>query len=249
MPLSKIHLNDFSPGASMSSNFPYILLIISGLILFIAASNFINLSLANSITRNREIGTRKTLGGTTWNIVKQLWLESLILCILALFFGLLLAFFVIPEYNAILKYQLKITDLFNTKNLVIFLLSISLLTVIAGGLPAFKIARTNIIQSLKGSSKIKSSKLRATLTVIQFSIATTLIIATIVISSQLNYMANKPLGYNKSEVISIPIGSVLDKESMFNLTKIELENQPWVKSVSASDINFGRGRDGSMSRS
>lgn len=249
LPLSKLHLNDFSFGETISADFPWILLLISGLILFTASSNFINLSLANSISRNREIGTRKTLGGTTWDIVKQLCLESIILCVLALFLGLAIAYFILPEYNANMNYQLKITDLFNGKNILIFTIILIVLTLISGALPAIKAARTNIIQSLKGSSKIKTSNLRNSLTVLQFIIATLLIIATIVISSQLYYISNKPLGYDKSEVISIPIGNGINKEDALKRMRVELAQQPYVKSVSGSDFNIGRGKDGNVMRS
>lgn len=249
LPLSKVHLNDFGPENSLSSNYPWILLLISGLILFIAASNFINLSLANSISRNREIGTRKTLGGTTWDIVKQLTLESLILCILSLLVGLLIAYLILPQFNANMNYQLKITNLFTGKNLIIYLLVFFVLSLIAGGLPAMKAARSNIIQSLKGSNKIKASSLRSSLTVLQFVIAILLIIATIVISTQLNYISNKPLGFDKTEVISIPIGSGINQEDALQRMRVELSSQPWVKSVSAADINIGKGKDGTIQRS
>lgn len=249
LPMAKVHLNDFGPAASLSSNYPWILLLISGLIMFIASSNFINLSLANAISRNREIGTRKTLGGTTWDIVKQLTLESFILCLIALLVGLIIAYLVLPQFNANMNYQLKITDLFNIKNLVIFLVAFLLISLLAGGLPAFKAARTNIIQSLKGSNKIKTSNLRSSLTVLQFVIAIILIIATIVISTQLNYISNKPLGFNKTEVISIPIGAGVNKEDMVQRMRAELSQQTWVKNVSAADVNIGKGRDGTLQRS
>ena len=249
LPLSKLHLNDFTQGSSMSSNFPWVLLLISGLILFIAASNFINLSLANSITRNREIGTRKTLGGTTWAIVRQLTLESFILCVIALLIGLGMVYLLLPQFNATMNYQLKISQLFNIQNLVIFLLVFLVLSLIAGGLPAFRVARSNIIQSLKGANKLKSSNLRSSLTVLQFVISIILIIATIVISAQMNYIAHKPLGFNKTEVVSIPIGSGINKQDALKRMRHALAAQPWVKSVSASDINIGKGQDGSLSKS
>lgn len=249
LPISNLHLNDFGIGESQSPAYPWILLVIATLILFIASSNFINLSLAHSITRNREIGTRKTLGGTTWDIVKQLWLEALILCLLGLGLGLLITFIILPQYNANMNYKLEISYLLNSKNLLYFTLTFLLITLIAGGLPAWKIADSNIIQSLKGNSKIKSSSIRNSLTILQFIIAITLIIATIVISMQLKYMSNKPLGFNKSEVISIPIGREIDAENALKLMRNKLQQQPWVKAVSASDINIGRGRDGSSSKS
>lgn len=249
LPLSKLHSNDFGTGSSISASFPWVLLLISALILFISASNFVNLSLANSISRRREIGTRKTLGGTTWDIVYQLTLESFLLCFIALLLGLTLVYLFLPQFNAMMNYQLKLLELLNPKNLIIFTAVFLILSLIAGGLPAFSAARTNIILSLKGSDKIKSSRLRSTLTVLQFAISIILIIATIVISSQMNYIAHKPLGFNKTEVISIPIGSGIDKEDALRQMRTILEQQPWVKSVSASDFNIGMGRDGSLSTS
>lgn len=249
LPLSKLHLSDFSPGGGVSKSFPRILLLISGLILFIASSNFINLSLANSANRNREIGTRKTLGGTTGDIVKQLWLESMILCVFALVVGLTLAYLILPEYNAQMNYRLELSNLFHLKNTVIFVLIFFTMSLVSGGLPALKIARSNIVESLKGSSKISASALRSSLTVLQFIVAITLIIATIVISSQLNYLSSKPLGFNKNEVISIPIGNGIDQEDALNRMRTALHQQPGVQSVTASDINLGKGLDGSLSRS
>ncbi|MGO3162074.1 MAG: ABC transporter permease [Sphingobacteriaceae bacterium] len=249
LPLSKLHLNDFGFGDAVSTSFPWILLLISGLILFIASSNFINLSLANSMNRNREIGTRKTLGGTTVDIVKQLWLESMILCVFALVVGLALVYLTLPEYNAHMNYRLELSNLFSLKNSVIFVLIFFTMSLIAGGLPALKIARSNIVESLKRSSKISASRLQSSLTVLQFIVAITLIIATIVISSQLNYLSGRPLGFNKNEVISIPIGNGIDQEDALNRMRITLHQQPWVKSVTASDINLGRGHDGSLSSS
>ncbi|WP_437920827.1 ABC transporter permease [Sphingobacterium sp. LRF_L2] len=249
LPLKNYHRNDLDVGHSGSPQFPWILLAIAALILFTACSNFVNLSLANSFARNREIGTRKTLGGSTLQLIIQLWTESLLLCILALFIGLIIAWGLLGQYNALMNYQLSIGNLFSTQNMSIFLLLFLALTIVTGGYPAWRIARSNIIQTLKGTSNIKSSKLRNSLTVIQFCIATVLILATIIISFQLRYIADRPLGFNKEEVISIPIGEGVDHEKALQQMRVALASQPWVEGVSASDINLGRGRDGSMSTS
>jgi len=247
LPLNRYHLNNLGLGKAGSPVFPWILLLISGLILFIAGSNFINLSLANSLTRNKEIGTRKTLGGSTARLIGQLWTESLLICIIALFLGLILARIGLKEYNSFMNYDLRLSQLFSPLNLLIFILVFLLLTLFAGGYPAWRIARQNIVQTLKGTATLKSGGLRNGLTILQFSIAIVLIVATIVVSSQLNFLNNRPLGFNKSEVISIPIGSGIDSESALSQMRNELAAQPWVQSVSASDINIGLGRDGNTS--
>ncbi len=249
LPLTKYHRNDLDVGHGSAPLFPWILLIIAGLILFIACSNFINLSLANSFARNREIGTRKTLGGTTAQLMLQLWTESFLLCLLATLIGIGLAWVLLAQYNAIMNYSLSITQLLSPVNLVFFLLTFLLLTILSGGYPAWRIAKANIIQTLKGKASIKSSKLRNSLTVLQFSIAIVLILATIIIGIQLRYIAERPLGFDKTEVISIPIGEGIDHENALQQMRVALAAQPWVESVSASDLNLGRGRDGSMSTS
>jgi len=249
LPMARYHLNNLGLGEAGSPTFPWVLLIISGLILFVACSNFINLSLANSLSRNREIGTRKTLGGTVAQLVKQLWTEAFVLCLIALLLGLGMAWLILPEYNANMNYKLSIAQLIDTRNLIIFVGIFTLLTLFAGGYPAWRIARTNIIQNLKGAAVVKAGRLRNSLTVLQFAIAMVLIVATTVISSQLHYIANRPLGFDKSEVISIPIGSGIDHDQALQQMRNELSSLPWVHSVSAADMNIGRGRDGSTGTS
>lgn len=249
LPLSDLHLTSVEYGSIEKTPFPWILLLISGLILFIAGSNFVNLSLANSLSRIKEIGTRKTIGGTTFQLFKQLWLESFIICVIGLILGILLATLLLPEYNATLGYHFKIAQLFDPVNIAVFLAAFLILTLITGGYPALRMARANIIQSLKGTGKIKSTPMQNSLTVLQFAIAIILCIATIVISFQLHYLTNRPLGFNKSEVVSIPIGNSIDGQQALERMRIELAAHPWAKSVSGSDINLGRGRDNSTSTS
>ncbi|PRD47338.1 ABC transporter permease [Sphingobacterium haloxyli] len=249
LPLDQYHRNDLGLGQAKSTLFPWILLVIAALILFIACSNFINLSLANSITRTKVIGTRKTLGGSTTQLIGQLWTESLVLCVVALIIGLGLAAVLLPEYNAAMNVQLSMLQLFSPINLLFFMLMFVLLTLFAGGYPAWRLARINIIHSLKGTATVTGGGLRNSLTVVQFAIAIVLITATIVISTQLHYISERPLGFNKSEVISIPIGDGVDPESALQKMRAKLASQPWVEAVSASDINIGIGQDGNNANS
>lgn len=249
LPFSDYQRNDLDLGRGASPLFPWTLLLIAALILFIACSNFINLSLANAITRNKEIGTRKTLGGTTRQLIGQLWVESLLLCLIGLLIGLALAWLILPEYNAAMNYKLDLKQLFLPLNLLYFTLAFAILTLFAGGYPAWRIAKTNIIHILKGTVAIKGAALRNSLTVLQFAIAIVLIISTIVISAQLRFIAERPLGFSKSEVISIPIGEGINPQAALQQMRSELAAQPWVRNVSAADINIGRGNDGSMSNS
>ncbi|WP_166335384.1 FtsX-like permease family protein [Sphingobacterium chungjuense] len=250
LPFSDYHLNELGLGDAGSTTFPWMLIGIAGLMVFIACSNFINLSLANSITRKREVGTRKTLGSTNGQLITQFWTESLLITGAALIFGLVLAWLLLPQYNANMGYNLKIAELFSPTNLALFALTFLLIALIAGGYPAWQNAQSNVIEALKGTSSGSTKHgLRNTLTVVQFAIATFMIIGTIVISAQLSYLSNRSLGYNKTEVISIPIGSGINHQQALERMRADLATVPFVTHVTGTDINMGRGRDGSTSNS
>lgn len=250
LPMKDHHLNRLGIGGGGPPMLPWMLLLIAGLILFIAGCNFVNLSLAGSFTRGREIGLRKTLGGRPWQLMAQLWGESLLVCLVALGLGGLLAWILLPQYNANMNYSLTIGQLLRGWNLPLFFIIFLLLTVIAGGYPAWVMSRFNTIQTLKGRFQLNAGGgLRNTLTIVQFTIAVVLIIGTLVMGSQLHYLQTRPLGFNKTEVISIPVGDEIAGETALKRMRTELAGLPQVARVSGSDINIGRGRDGSASTS
>ncbi|WP_028297219.1 ABC transporter permease [Olivibacter sitiensis] len=247
-PFAQYH---FSPlGGSVSVLYPWMLLLLSGLILFIAGSNFVNLTLADSFSRSKEIGMRKTLGSGSRQLILQFWGESALICMISILVGLGLAWILLPQYNALMRYELQLFTLFNAKNFGFFALVFLFITVVAGGYPAWIMARFNTIQILKGKLNLNSgNSLKQVLTVAQFAIAILLITGTIIIGKQIHYLQSKPLGYNKAEVISIPVGQHMDGELALQRMRQALNGRPEVLSVSGTDINMGRGRDGSSSTS
>ncbi|GGG81036.1 ABC transporter permease [Parapedobacter pyrenivorans] len=250
LPMKDYRLNTLGIGGGGPPAFPWILLLIAGLILFIAGSNFVNLSLAGSFTRSREIGMRKTLGGRPWQLMLQLWAEALLVCLAALTLGLLVAQVLLPSYNANMNYGLSIRQLFADPNFLLFLATFLLLTFIAGGYPAWIISRVNTIQTLKGRFQFNTrGGLRNILTIVQFMITIVLVTCTLIMGSQLHYLHTRPLGFNKTAVLSIPIGDEIDGEHALTRMRAELATLSQVESVSGSDTNVGRGRDGSMSTS
>jgi len=250
LPMEDYHLNRLGIGGGGPTVLPGILLLIAGLILFIAGCNFVNLSLAGSFTRGREIGLRKTLGGRPWQLMTQFWGESFLVCLVALALGGILASILLPQYNANMNYSLSAGQLFHGWNLLWLFVAFLVLTVIAGGYPAWAMSRFNTIQTLKGRFQLNAGGgLRNTLTIVQFTIAVVLIIGTLVMGTQLHYLHTRPLGFNKTEVISIPVGDEIAGETALKRMRIELAGLPQVASVSGSDINIGRGRDGSTSTS
>jgi putative ABC transport system permease protein len=233
-------------GGQVSKIYVFSLLIIGLLILVIACINFVNLSVARAFTRAREVGVRKTLGAGKWQLLTQFWIETLMVCLLAFIAGLTLASFILPGFKAALRSNITFGMLFQPAHIAVILGMFVLITLIAGLYPAMLMIRFKTVQVLKGSvNTAKPGKVRNTLLVVQFSLSTLLIICTLITWQQINYLKSKPLGYNKDEVISIPVGSTLDGAQTLELFKNKLNGQPGVVSVTGSYDNLGRGKDGS----
>jgi ABC-type antimicrobial peptide transport system permease subunit len=251
IPFADIHFNGISSsGGEISRFYPYMLLLIGAFIVFIACVNFMNLTIANAFGRSREIGMRKILGAFRAQLVIQLWGEAVLVCLMALAAGMLITYFALPGYNSLFSNKLDFGLLKEPSLLAGILLVFIMVTLIAGGYPAWLIARLNTIKVLKGSLQTgQSNKVRNTLMLVQFVISSLLICCTLIAWQQLNYLRNQPLGYNKEQVISIPVPNDVDAEKALQRMRNVLAAQPGVLSVSATDINLGRGRDGSSASS
>lgn len=252
LPITKMHFNSLSPGGNnVASFFPWMLLIISALILFIACTNFINLSLASSFTRTKEIGMRKTLGARPAQLVVQFWLEAFLICLFSFLVGAVIAWVLLPQFNALMGYNLQFGDLITFQNGLLLFAFFFVVTLAAGAYPGLIMTRFNSIDVLRGAGiRLDSGRnLRKGLSIGQFTIAIILVISTLVIVQQINFMNTRSLGYNKSGVISIPIGNNINPEAALQRMRVELAALPEVTSVTATDINMGMGRDGSASTS
>lgn len=250
LPLSKVHLNDINIGDGINPMYPWILILLTFLILFIACSNFVNLSLASYFNRSLEIAIKKSLGNSSKKIIIQLWGETFVIALVALLIGAICAHLLIPVFNRNTQYQLSILNLFTIENIAYTLGFFFLISLIAGGYPAWQIAKINTVKVLKGKFKNQQgNRTKQILTIFQFSIATVLIIATLIMHKQLQYIHTMPLGFNKEEVVSIPTGSQINGETALKRMRAALSNQPDISSITGTDINIGRGADGSTSTS
>ncbi|MDB5253463.1 MAG: transporter permease, partial [Flaviaesturariibacter sp.] len=223
---------------------------IGSLILLIACINFINLSIGRSFTRSHEIGLRKTLGALRWHVVGQLWVEALFICLIALLVSAVACYLLLPHYTQLFGMKVRRDLLLSPGVWLAVLGCFVLVTCIAGGYPAWLIARVNIIQILKGRFSIRrSQKIRNSLIVVQFSIAVLLMICTFVSWQQINYLREKPLGYNRNQVISVPLESDQDPNDLLKQLRQKIGGYPAVESISGIYNNLGRGTDGSSRHS
>ncbi|MCU0447078.1 MAG: ABC transporter permease [Microscillaceae bacterium] len=208
--VSNIHLySDLSNEISGNSNitYVYILTAISILILLIACINFMNLSTARSGKRSKEVGLRKVLGAYKIQLIQQFMGESLLIAGLA--FGLSLAFLelILPSFEQLINQNLNFS-IFNNFSNLLYLLGLSLFTgFLAGIYPAFYLSAFQPIKVLKGKlgNRFSASFLRKGLVVFQFSISITLIVGTILILEQLQFLQNKDLGFKKVDKLIVPM--------------------------------------------
>ncbi|HEU5366675.1 MAG TPA: ABC transporter permease, partial [Hanamia sp.] len=197
-PLEKIHLYSNRTGeleANGNIEYVYIFSLIAIFILLIACVNFMNLSTARSANRAKEVGVRKVLGSLRKNLVLQFLSESVLISFVSLILALIIAALLLPYFNQLSGKDLTL-DLFLRPWLLpaaVFLMII--VGLIAGSYPAFYLSAFKPVQVLKGklAKGFKSSWLRSGLVVFQFCISIILVIGTLVIYTQLNYIRNKDI--------------------------------------------------------
>ncbi|GAB3175446.1 ABC transporter permease [Telluribacter humicola] len=249
-PLSDVHFNtEISGGKGAPIAVVYAIIGIGLFILLIASINFINLSIARSFTRLREMGVRKSLGAIKAQLFIQIWGESLLVCIIGFTVGFLLALNLVPAFNATFDARIQIVQLFQPGFIAIMLGIFVLVSLVAGGYPAWKMARFNPVEVLKG--KIATERpgiLRNSLIVTQFAISCLFICFTIVATQQINHLRQKPLGFQKEQVVSIPVGNRVNGRQVLQRLRNQFANDPAVLSVTGSGVNLGRGKDRVSSR-
>ncbi len=234
-PFTDMHLSKDLPaqnGLQDSSNpmFSYILSGIALFILLIACINFVNLTVARSLKRAKEIGVRKVVGGGRGQLIMQFLGESFILCFAAFAFALALLQLVLPVFNELSNKALSFSYLFDLK-LVLGYCGLFIATgLLAGFYPALVLSNYSPVQTLYSRFNLSGKNyLQKGLVVLQFSLASFLIIATLTIYSQFNYLTNKDLGYNDKNVITIGKSRMSRNEA--KLLKEELLKSPNIVDV------------------
>lgn len=222
-PLSKWHLYDkYENGKSVGGKIDNlrIFLLLAFCILLIACINFMNLSTARSEKRAKEVGVRKAIGAARKSLVGQFMLESVLLS----FFGMIVAFTLmeisLSYFNGILSTNLTIN--YQDWKFWSVLIGLTLFTgLVAGSYPAFYLSSFNPVRVLKGLNLPGNSSLsiRKVLVVFQFVFAVCLIICTVVIYQQLNFIKNKPVGYNRAGLVEIPIEGRLQNDGRMKLLR------------------------------
>lgn len=246
--LPDIHLySNANQEAEMNGNgkLVYFLFLIAIFIIIIAWVNYINLSTARSVERAKEVGIRKVVGASRRGLIRQFTLESILLNLLALIFALVIAWFLCPLFNSMMGRVNDVSFRINLYYTILFFGIFTVGTLVSGLYPAFQLSAYKPVSVLKGVFKNTAAalSLRKALIILQFSISIFLIIGTIIVYQQVQYMRKQSLGLNIQQTLVLE-GARSVKDSLYQgnyqTFKNELLKLPHVKGVTASTDVMGQ---------
>lgn len=245
-PLTGIHLDNTYFEAQMkptgSITTVYVLIAVAVLLLLIACINFMNLATARSAERAKEVGVRKVLGSFRPQLVYQFLAESFILTIIGVLLALFIVFVLIPYFNEVAGKQLSLS--FTAESVTVLLLLVGFVGLLAGMYPAFVLSSFNPVVVMKGNfTSSQSGKwIRNGLVIFQFWISIILIIGTLVIGSQMRYMRQKNLGFDKEQVLLVERAFNLNPQQSKTLVN-EIRSLPEVVQAAGSFASPGQEGD------
>jgi len=208
-PFLDMHMSTELPsqnGLSDASNpmYSYILSGIALFVLLIACINFVNLTVARSVKRAKEIGIRKVVGGDRKQLIIQFLGESFLLCIIAFVLAIGLVKLILPVFNNLSNKALALSYLFDTKLVSGYILLFIITALLAGFYPALVLSGYNPVQTLYSRFNLAGkSYLQKSLVVLQFALASFLIIATFTIYKQFNFLTTEKLGYDDNDIVGV----------------------------------------------
>ncbi len=238
-PLTDIHLNpEFSKASTLEQGgdikYVYIFSAVALFMLLIACINFMNLATAAAAKRAKEVGIRKVLGSNKKQLVKQFLMESVIATVMAIIVAVVIISVSLPFFNMLSGKELQSHQLLKPSFLAIFFMGALLVSLLAGGYPAFFLSSFKPISALKGKflGFGKSKGIRTGLVVFQFVISAGLILAVLVVNQQMSYIQNKNLGYEKDQILVLRESYLLGNDN--EVLKNELLKDPKVAGISQS---------------
>lgn len=238
-PFTDMHMSTELPaqnGLSDASKpmYSYILSGIALFVLIIACINFVNLTVARSVKRAKEIGIRKVVGGDRKQLIFQFLGESFLLCAIAFVLSLVIVQLVLPVFNNLSNKALALSYLFDTKLVVGYILLFLITSFLAGFYPALVLSGYQPVTILYSRFNLAGKNyLQKSLVILQFALASFLIIATFTIYSQFNFLTTKNLGYDDNNLIVVNTG--FSRHEKAKLFRQELLKNPNISGVSSKN--------------
>lgn len=246
LPLTDIHLySDREKEIEANSNitFVYVFSTLAIFILLVVIINFINLYVAQTLNRVKEIGLRKVMGAYRSQLIFQFLAEAFFLVIVSGVFAVGLAILSLPFYNELSSVPITVNELLSTRLLLLLSIFIIIVGSMAGGYPAFYLSRFGINEGLSNRGLKINSKLplRTAMVAFQFLISISLLTATLVVSKQMSFIQSKDMGFAKEEVVAIKLYGKLKSESLqsTDMVRSELTKHTDISHVSLSSHLIG----------
>ncbi|MBK9511982.1 MAG: ABC transporter permease [Cytophagaceae bacterium] len=243
-PMADMHLStDYvaTNGLQDASNpvFSYLLGGIAAFILLIACINFINLTVARSLKRAKEIGVRKVVGSNRKQLIWQFMSESFLLCFASFIFALVLVQIVLPKFNFLANKSLALSYLFDYKLIAGYFLLFIITSFLSGFYPAIVLSGFSPVATLYGRFMLSGKNLlQKSLVVLQFGLASFLIISTLTIFSQFNFLTKKELGYEDKNLILVGKWNLTHQEARLFRDEL-LQNPDIVETASKNGGSWG----------
>ena len=237
-----MHMNTELPAQNGLGNaskpiYSYILSGIALFILLIACINFVNLTVARSLKRSKEIGIRKVIGGDRKQLIIQFLGESFLLCLVAFSVSLLIVQLILPVFNNLANKALSFSYLFDVKLIAGYLALLLLTALLAGFYPALVLSGFKPVQTLYNRINLSGKNyLQKSLVVLQFALASFLIIATFTIYRQFNFLTKTDLGYDDSNIVAVNKQQLKHSEAAY--FKAELLKNPNIVNVAPKNGGY-----------
>ena len=221
--------------------FIYLIILIGAIIIIVALINFINLSLAKSTLRSKEIGLRKAAGASRKNIIQQFIGEAIVLVLIAVLISIIFTEIIKPFFNAMVGKELSIGYIDKPQILLIFLAGAIAIGVLSAFYPAIILSRFNPIKTLKNEVTLgkNGNVFKQSLSIFQITISLVLIIGVIIISKQINFMKTKDLGFDNSNIIYFRSNDEINEK--YDLFKERLLQNSDIIHVTRAGNEFGDG--------
>jgi putative ABC transport system permease protein len=235
IPLDEVHFHNNS-----IKQLIFILQLIGVFILIIAIINFINLAISKSATRSREIGIRQVIGSHRIELIKQFLSESILISFIAAPVAILIVELSKPFYFRMIGKQIPFDFIYQPYSVLIFIACVIIIGTISGIYPAIVLSAFKPVAVLKGeiTKGKRGNSIRHALIVFQFAISIALIICTIIVSKQVNYLKYQDLGFNDKNIIHFNQSKVINKH--FDVFKQKLLQNPDILNVARSNVALGR---------
>jgi len=246
-PITRIHLystNAGEPEPTGSITYVYIFGIIALFLVLIAAMNYMNLATARSAGRAREVGMRKVVGSRRSTLIAQFLSESVVLTIISLILSIILLIILLPKFNMLAGKSFSLSILYSPVVVISFIGVIIVAGIIGGSYPAFFLSRFSPVTVLKGEITKGSagSLFRKILVVIQFTISVVMIVCTLIVFRQLNYLKTMDQGFNQDNVLTLQLNrGLVRKYPVLKQALLENENIRYVTSTN-TPVGEGSGK-------